>query len=276
MKKQTLSDKELLRYSRNIVLKEIGIDGQLKLMNSIVLVIGAGGLGSPACLYLAAAGTGTIGIADFDIVDLSNLQRQIIHFTKDTGTSKVISAKEKINQLNPGIDVRTYNLKLDYLNIREIVRNYDFIIDATDGIDQKLLINDACLLENKPFCHCGILGFAGQIMTVIPHKTTCLRCIITENPDASDMPSCSSYGILGSVAGIAGSIQATEAIKFITESGTLMTDGLLTFDLKDMQFRKIPINRNPECRICGEHSEIKELSNITTELCDFKNNGGNK
>jgi len=247
-----LNDLQLMRYSRNIVLKEIGIEGQTKLLKSRVLVIGAGGLGSPVLLYLAAAGVGTIGIADFDAVELSNLQRQIIHFSDDIGKEKVFSAKEKITQLNPDINVETYNYRLDESNICQIVKNYDFVVDATDGLCNKLLVNDACVKENIPFSHAGILGFRGQILTVVPGKSTCLRCIITDDLVSDKEMTCSRYGILGSVAGTFGTIQATETIKYITNSGTSALNTLLLLDFKTLEFNSIKIKPTPGCKTCGK------------------------
>ena len=247
---KTLNDLQLMRYSRNIVLREIGIEGQTKLLKSRVLVIGAGGLGSPVILYLAAAGVGTIGVADFDVVELSNLQRQIIHFSDDLGKEKVLSAKEKVAQLNPDITVETYNYRLDESNIFQTVRNYDFVVDATDGLCNKLLVNDACVKENIPFSHAGVLGFKGQILTVVPGKSICLRCIITDDLLSDNEMTCSKYGILGSVAGTFGTIQATETIKYITGSGTTALNTLVLFDFKTLEFNTIKIKPTSGCKTC--------------------------
>lgn len=263
-------EKSLERYSRNIILKEVGIEGQKKIANSSVLVVGSGGLGSPALLYLAAAGVGRLGIVDFDRVDLTNLQRQIIHFTPDIGKPKVNSAKEKTNALNPDVKVEEYNTLLTSENIRDIVRQYDFVIDGTDNFRSKFLINDACYFEKKPLSHGGILRFTGQTMTIIPDKTACYRCVFNAPPPKDAVPTCSQAGILGSIAGILGTIQATEALKYILGIGELLTDTLLTFDALTMSFRKIVLNKNDECRLCGKYPVIKELFDEEDVVCDLK------
>ncbi len=262
-------DKALERYSRNIILQEVGIEGQQKIREASVLVIGAGGLGSPALLYLAAAGVGKLGIVDFDKVDLTNLQRQIIHFTPDVGKPKVTSAKEKIEALNPDVEVKTYEELLTSENIREIIREYDFVIDGTDNFRSKFLINDACYFEKKPLSHGGILRFLGQTMTIIPDKTTCYRCVFNAPPPKNAVPTCSQAGILGSVAGILGTIQATEALKYITGVGELLENTLLTFDAKIFNFRKVKFNKNENCRLCGKNPEIKTLIDEEDVLCDL-------
>ncbi len=263
-------DKALERYSRNIILQEVGIEGQQKIREASVLVIGAGGLGSPALLYLAAAGVGKLGIVDFDKVDLTNLQRQIIHFTPDVGKPKVTSAKEKIEALNPDVEVKTYEELLTSENIREIIREYDFVIDGTDNFRSKFLINDACYFEKKPLSHGGILRFLGQTMTIIPDKTTCYRCVFNAPPPKNAVPTCSQAGILGSVAGILGTIQATEALKYITGVGELLENTLLTFDAKTFNFRKVKFNKNENCRLCGKNPEIKTLIDEEDVTCDLK------
>lgn len=260
----------LQRYSRNIILKEIGIEGQEKICNGSVLVIGAGGLGSPALLYLAAAGVGRIGIVDFDKVDLTNLQRQIIHFTPDVGKSKVLSAKEKIVALNPEVKVETYDVLLSSENIREIVKNYDFVVDGTDNFRSKFLINDACYFEGKPLSHGGILRFFGQTMTIIPGKSACYRCVFNSPPPKDAVPTCSQAGILGSVAGILGTIQATEALKYLTGAGDLLVNTLLTFDAKTFNFRKINLKKQDGCRLCGINPEITKLIDEEDVVCDLK------
>lgn len=260
----------LQRYSRNIILQEIGIEGQEKICNGSVLVIGAGGLGSPALLYLAAAGVGRIGIVDFDKVDLTNLQRQIIHFTPDVGKSKVLSAKEKIEALNPEVKVETYDVLLSSENIREIIKNYDFVIDGTDNFRSKFLINDACYFEGKPLSHGGILRFFGQTMTIIPGKSACYRCVFNSPPPKDAVPTCSQAGILGSVAGILGTIQATEALKYLTGAGDLLVNTLLTFDAKTFNFRKINLKKQDGCRLCGINPEITKPIDEEDVVCDLK------
>jgi len=267
MVKTKFNDNEIERYARHIILKDVGIEGQLKLLNSKVLIVGAGGLGSPAALYLAAAGVGTIGIADGDVVDLSNLQRQIIHSTKDIGILKTKSAKQKMQELNPDINIITYNSYLDASNIQDIVKEYDFVIDGADNFATKFLINDACVLANKAFSHGGILRFVAQTMTIVPNVSACYACVFDSPPPANSVPTCSSAGVLGSIAGVLGSIQATEAIKYITGAGELLTDKLLIADLASMDFDKIKFKKNPKCRVCGENG-IKHLSDYEQRVCE--------
>ncbi len=264
-----MNDAQVERYARHIILKDIGIEGQEKLLNSRVLIIGAGGLGSPIALYLAAAGVGTIGIVDNDVVDLSNLQRQIIHTTKDIGIPKVISAKEKMSAINPDITINTYELFINKDNILEIIKDYDFVIDGSDNFATKFLINDACVLSNKPFSHGGILRFSGQTMTILPKKSACYACVFDSPPPPDSTPTCSSAGVLGSIAGILGTIQATEAIKYITDSGELLSDKLLIFDALSMDFDKISFKKNEECRVCGKNG-IKELMDYEVQTCDME------
>lgn len=264
------TDERLERYSRHILLKDIGIDGQQKLFDAKVFIVGAGGLGSPIALYLAAAGVGTLGIADADTVDLSNLQRQVIHFTGDLGNPKVESAAEKMRAINPDVTVRTYREFLLAGNIRPILRGYDFVIDGTDNFAAKFLINDACVLEGTPFSHGGILRFNGQSMTVIPRQSACYRCVFPAPPPRGSVPTCSQAGVLGAVAGMLGTIQAVEALKFITGVGALLTDTLLSFDAKTLDFRKTKFKRNPRCPICGENPSIHTLIDEEQPVCDLK------
>ena len=261
------TDKQLERYSRHIVLKDVGVEGQLKISRARVLVIGAGGLGSPALLYLAAAGVGTIGIADGDVVDLSNLQRQVIHFTEDVDKPKILSAKEKINNLNPDVNVITYEKMLTAENIREIIDEYDFIIDGTDNFPAKFLVNDACIFSEKPFSHAGILTFFGQTITVIPGESTCYRCIFREPPPLDSVPSCAQAGVIGVIAGVLGTLQANEAIKYILGKRNLITNRLLTFDALESKFRDLPLEKNPDCPVCGEHPVITELMDYEQAAC---------
>ena len=268
------TEDQLERYSRHILLQDVGVEGQEKILESKALVIGAGGLGAPIALYLAAAGVGTIGIVDFDRVDLSNLQRQIIHFTADIGKPKVESAREKMLAINPDIRVNAISEFLDSTNIASIVRDYDFVIDGTDNFASKFLINDACVFEKKPFSHGGILRFDGQTMTIKPGETACYRCVFSAPPPANAVPTCSQAGVLGAVAGMLGTIQAAEALKFAIGAGDLLTDALLTFDALSMDFRKIPLKRNSECPVCGTHPVIRELKDEAPAVCDLKNNAG--
>lgn len=264
------TEEQLERYSRHILLKDVGVEGQEKIMNSKVLVIGAGGLGSPVALYLAAAGIGTLGIADYDTVDLSNLQRQVIHFTPDVGKLKVKSAKEKIKALNPDVKVQVHTDQLFAENIRGIIREYDFIVDGADNFAAKFLINDACVLEKKSFSHGGILRFTGQTMTVVPAASPCYRCVFQAPPPKNSVPTCSQAGVLGAIAGMLGTIQAAEALKFVTGIGTLLTGRLLTFDAMTMTFRNVDLKKRDTCSVCGTHPSITEVFDEEPATCDLK------
>ena len=266
----SLTEQQIKRYSRHIILEEIGGVGQEKLLSSKVLIVGAGGLGSPAALYLAAGGVGTIGIIDGDKVDLTNLQRQIIHHTSDVGVEKVKSAENKIREINPDVTVNTYHQLAKADNIRDIIREYDFVIDGTDNFGAKFLINDACYFEKIPFSHAGILKFHGQLITILPGETACYRCIFNTSPPAGVVPSCSQAGVLGVLAGVIGSLQATEAIKHLLGFGKLLSDTLLTYDALEMKFRSVKLNRNPNCPLCGENPAITELKDEEQQVCDLK------
>ncbi len=265
-----LTEEQIERYSRQIILDEVGGAGQEKLLSSKVLIVGAGGLGAPAALYLAAAGVGTIGIIDSDKVDLTNLQRQIIHHTKDIGTEKVCSAKNKMHAINPDIAVQTYQMRVTAENISEIIRKYDFVIDGTDNFPAKFLVNDACYFERIPFSHAGILRFDGQLITVIPGETTCYRCIFHSPPPKGAVPSCSQAGVLGILAGVIGSLQAAEAIKYLLGIGDLLTNTLLTYNALTMEFRKVQLKHNPRCPLCGDKPQITELKDEEQPVCDLK------
>jgi len=266
-----LTEQQIERYSRHIILEEVGGAGQEKLLSSSVLIVGAGGLGSPAALYLAAAGVGTIGIVDGDNVDMSNLQRQVIHHTADVGAEKIKSARDRIVAINPDVKVKTYKQWARADNIRGIVRDYDFVIDGTDNFAAKFLVNDACYFERVPFSHAGILRFDGQLITVLPGETTCYRCIFDGPPPANSVPSCSQAGVLGVLAGVVGSLQATEAIKYLLGLGDLLTGTLLTYNALSMDFRKVQLNRNPDCPLCGENPRITELKDEEQNVCDLDN-----
>jgi len=262
------SEDQLERYSRHILLQDVGVEGQVRIMNARVLIIGAGGLGSPAAFYLAAAGVGTIGIMDADKVELSNLQRQIIHFSNDFNTYKVDSAAEKIVALNPDVTVKTYRQMASAANIIEIVGGYDFVIDGTDNFAAKFLINDACVLTGTPYSHGGVLRFDGQTMTVVPGSSACYRCIFPNPPPRGVVPSCSEAGILGAIAGMLGTIQAAECLKYITRVGKLLADALLIFNAKTMDFRRIAIRRSGECAICGDQPTILRIFDEEQPLCE--------
>ncbi|MGN1114841.1 MAG: thiazole biosynthesis adenylyltransferase ThiF [Oscillospiraceae bacterium] len=263
------TNEQLERYSRHIILKEVGVKGQKKLLNSKVLVIGAGGLGSPAAMYLAAAGVGTIGIADADEVDLSNLQRQIIHSTADVGKPKVQSAKETMEAINPDVRVVTYHTFVDSENIPDLIKDYDFIIDGTDNFPAKFLINDACVMAQKPFCHAGIIRFKGQLMTYVPGQGPCYRCVFRNPPPKDAVPTCKQAGIIGAMAGVIGSLQAMEAVKYIVGAGELLTGYLLTFDALKMEFRKIKLpSDTSKCEVCGDNPAITKLIDYEQAECD--------
>ncbi len=264
-----LSEEQIERFSRHIILEEVGLEGQEKLQAASVLVVGLGGLGSPAALYLSAAGIGTLGFVDSDKVDISNLQRQVIHHTADIGRLKVESAADKARAINPDIDVQTYPVRINADNALEIMDGYDFIIDATDSFESKFLLNDAAYFGRKPLSHGGILRFEGQLMTILPDETACYRCLFHAPPEG-DIPNCSQAGVLGVLPGTIGSLQATEAIKYLLNRGDLLTDALLTADLLAMRFRRVNIRRNPECPLCGEHPTIKALEEITRTMCEMK------
>ena len=265
------TENQLERYSRHILLDDVGVEGQEKLLEAKVLIVGAGGLGCPAALYLAAAGVGTIGIVDNDCVEISNLQRQIAHFTKDLNGAKVASAAEKMLAINPEITVKTYQEFLCADNINSIIAGYDFILDGTDNFPTKFLVNDACVFKKIPFSHGGILRFNGQTMTVIPGKTACYRCSFRKPPPPDAVPSCAQAGVLGAIAGMLGTIQAAEALKFITGTGELLTNGLLSFDAKTMVFRKIKLNKQENCPICGTEPTITKLVDSEQTVCKLKN-----
>ncbi|MCH5264319.1 MAG: HesA/MoeB/ThiF family protein [Lachnospiraceae bacterium] len=260
------SEEQLERYSRHFALKEIGVAGQKRLLQSRVLVIGAGALGSSSLLYLAAAGVGTLGIADYDQVELSNLQRQILHRTKDVGTDKTQSARQTIEEHNPDVSVQLHPERMTVDNILDVIGQYDFIIDATDRFESKFLINDACVLAKKPYSHAGVVRFEGQTMTYVPGKGPCLRCLLGSVPPAEETLTCSQAGVLGAVTGIIGSIQAAEAIKYLLEIGDLLVGKVLNVDGLRMQFHTTCISKsNPDCSVCGEHPSILTLADNRAE-----------
>ena len=264
-----LNNDQIMRYSRHILLKGVGGKGQKRLLQSKVLVVGTGGLGSPIALYLAAAGVGTIGLADGDLVDLSNLQRQIAHHTPDVGREKVVSAGEKIRAINPDVKVVSHNFRLDKDNIREIIRDYDFIVEGTDNFPTKYLVNDACVFEGKPFNQGGILRFQGQTMTYVP-GSACYRCVYPTPPPAGAVPTCSEAGVLGAIAGILGTIQATEALKYLLGIGELLVNRVLFYDALSMNFRTVNVSPNERCRISGKDPDITELIEMEQAICNIE------
>lgn len=263
------TDTQVVRYSRHILLKDVGGVGQEKLLKSKVLIVGAGGLGSPIALYLAAAGVGNLGIMDFDTVDLSNLQRQVIHHTPDVDRPKVDSAREKIEALNPDVRVTTIRDRLTAGNARDILGEYDFIVEGTDNFPTKFLVNDACIFLGKPFNQGGILRFDGQTMTHVPGHA-CYRCVYAAPPPKGVIPTCSEAGVLGAVAGMLGTIQAAEALRYLLGIGKLLTDRMLIFNALDMEFRTVRIKRNPKCPVCGENPTVTELREYEQPACDLK------
>ena len=269
---QAFTNEQLERYSRHIILKDVGVKGQKKLLAAKVLIIGTGGLGAPAAMYLAAAGVGTIGLVDFDAVELSNLQRQIIHTTKDVGKAKVESGRETLADLNPDVKVKTYQQRVSAANIADIIKDqdYDFIIDGVDNFPAKFLINDACVLLKKPFSHAGIIQFFGQTMTYVPGAGPCYRCVFNAPPPAGAAPTCREAGVLGVMGGIIGTIQATEALKYILGVGALLTGALLTFDAGTMDFRKVRLGTNDKCRVCGGSPTITELFDEEMPVCETR------
>lgn len=263
------TNEQLERYSRHIILKEVGAKGQKKLLSAKVLIIGAGGLGAPAAMYLAAAGVGTIGIADADEVDLSNLQRQIIHATSDIGKAKVQSAKETMEAINPDVTVKTYRTFVTSENIAELIADYDFIIDGTDNFPAKFLINDACVMAKKPFSHAGIIRFKGQLMTYVPGEGPCYRCVFKNPPPKDAVPTCKQAGVIGAMGGVIGSLQAMEAVKYIIGKGGLLTGYLLTYDALTMEFRKVKLpSDTSKCAVCGDSPTITELIDYEQAECD--------
>ena len=261
-----LTTEQIERYSRQIMVPELGGRGQVRLRESRVLVVGAGGLGSPAAFYLAAAGVGTLGLVDADRVELSNLQRQILHATSDLGREKVESAREKLSQLNPDVEILVYPLRIEENNAAEILSGFHFIIDGSDNFSTKFLINDVAVKLGIAFSHAGIVRLQGQTMTVIPGKTACYRCLFREPPPPGEILSCQQAGILGAVAGTLGSIQATEAIKYLTgfEEG-LLTDRLLTYDARAMKFHIVDVRRDNRCTSCRDVPAKEPTATASTE-----------
>jgi adenylyltransferase/sulfurtransferase len=264
------TEEQLERYSRHIILPEVGGVGQAKLLKSKVFVLGAGGLGSPALLYLAAAGVGTLGVADADAVDLSNLQRQIIHTNSTIGIQKVLSAKRAIEELNPDVKVIAYDERLTQENIRSVLRGYDVVLDGSDNFSTRFLMNDAAFFEKKPLVSGSMFRFDGQVTVFKPHDGhPCYRCLYPEPPPAGLVPSCQEAGILGALAGVIGVIQAVEAIKEVLAIGDGLTGYLLIFDALKMTFRKVKVRKDPGCALCGEKATIKELMTYE-ETCELQ------
>ena len=254
-----LSDEEIERYSRHIILSEVGGAGQQKLKEASVLVVGAGGLGSPVLLYLAAAGVGRIGVIEDDVVDVTNLQRQVLHSTSDVGRPKVVSASETMQQINPHVEVDVYQQRLTKDNVLDLVDKYDVIVDGVDNFPTRYLLNDACVMKKKILIEGGILRFMGLIMSIHGGETACYRCVFEEPPPPGTVPSCAEAGVLGAVAGVVGTIQATEVLKILTGIGEPLYNRLLQFDAEEMRFHEVKAKRNPKCPVCGENPTITEL-----------------
>jgi adenylyltransferase/sulfurtransferase len=264
-----LSLPELRRYGRHLTLPEVGEEGQKRLKAGSVLVVGAGGLGSPLALYLAAAGVGTIGIVDFDAVEESNLQRQIAHGTAGVGKSKLGSITARIQDLNPFVNVVGHEMYLDRSNALELVRAYDVIVDGTDNFATRYLVNDACVLERKPNVYGSILRFEGQASVFDARVGPCYRCLFPEPPPPGVVPNCAEAGVLGVLPGVIGSIQATEAIKLLVGAGDTLVGRLLLYDALEMRFREMRLRKDPSCPICGEHPSIRELQDYDA-LCGVR------
>jgi len=265
----TLSKEEIQRYSRHLIMPEVGMDGQQKLKAARVLCVGTGGLGSPMALYLAAAGVGTLGIVDFDVVDVTNLQRQIIHSTADVGRKKLDSAEEKLKAINPYINIRKFDTKLSSDNALEIFQDFDIIADGTDNFPTRYLVNDACVLSGKPNVYGSIFRFEGQASVFATEEGPCYRCLYPEPPPPGLVPSCAEGGVLGILPGLVGVMQATEVIKLILGSGEPLIGRLLLIDALGMKFRELKLRKNPDCPACGTHPTITKLIDYN-EFCGIR------
>ncbi len=255
---QAFTKEQVQRYSRHIIMPQVGSRGQRKLLDAKVLLIGAGGLGSPTALYLGAAGVGTIGIVDFDVVDLTNLQRQILHKNSDVGRLKVESATDTLREINPDVKVVSHPVRLSSDNIMDIIADYDVVVDGSDNFPTRYLVNDATVMANKPNVHGSIFLFEGQAAVFVPGEG-CYRCLYPDPPPPGAVPNCAEAGVLGVLPGIIGSIQAVETIKLILGLGESLSGRLLIFDALDMDFRSVKIRRDPECPVCGDNPTVTEL-----------------
>jgi adenylyltransferase/sulfurtransferase len=264
-----LSNDEILRYSRHLIMPEVGMEGQQKLKAAKVLCIGAGGLGSPLALYLTAAGVGTLGIVDFDVVDYTNLQRQIIHTTADVGRKKLDSAAEKLKAINPYIDLRTFDTRLTSANALELFREFDIIADGTDNFPTRYLVNDACVLTGKPNVYGSIFRFEGQASVFATEEGPCYRCLYPEPPPPGLVPSCAEGGVLGILPGLVGVIQATETIKLILGQGDPLIGRLLLVDALGMKFRELKLRKSPDCPVCGTNPTVTQLIDYN-EFCGIR------
>ena len=265
----SLSNDEIARYSRHLIMPEVGMEGQKKLKAARVLMIGTGGLGAPVGMYLAAAGVGTLGVVDFDVVDASNLQRQIVHGTKDVGRPKIESARERLNDINPNVKIEGYETRLTSENALELFREYDMVVDGTDNFPTRYLVNDACVLTGKPNVYGSIFRFEGQASVFWAARGACYRCLYPEPPPPGLVPSCAEGGVLGVLPGIVGAIQANEAIKLILGAGDSLVNRLLLFDAWKMRFRELKLRKDPECPVCGDGATIRELIDYE-EFCGLR------
>lgn len=263
------TDEQIERYSRHIILPEVGGAGQQKMLEARILLLGAGGLGSPAAYYLAAAGIGNLGIVDFDQVDLSNLQRQIIHSTERIGMLKTESAKKTIQALNPDVNVTLYNQKIDSSNILSIIKDYDYVVDGSDNFPTRYLVNDACVMENKTLVHGSIYRFEGQVTVFKPNSGPCYRCLYPEPPPPGMSPNCQEGGVLGVLAGIIGNLQVVEVLKLILGIGEPLVGKLLIYDALKTEFRNLNLRKDASCPLCGEEPTIKELIDYE-EFCGIE------
>ncbi|MFC6731658.1 MULTISPECIES: molybdopterin-synthase adenylyltransferase MoeB [unclassified Haladaptatus] len=262
---------QLDRYSRHIIMDEVGPEGQKRLLDAHVLVVGAGGLGAPIIQYLAAAGVGTLGIADDDVVERSNLQRQVIHADANIGDPKVESAAEYVARLNPDITVETHELRVTPDNVEDLIADYDFVVDGSDNFQTRYLVNDACTLAGTPFSHGAIYRFEGQVTTFSGDEDSpCYRCVFPEAPPAGTVPDCATTGVLGVLPGTVGCIQATETVKHLMGKGETLTGRLLFYDAMDMTFEEVTIQKNPECPVCGEDPAIESVHDVEyAETCSI-------
>ncbi len=263
-----LTEEQIQRYSRHVLLSEVGVEGQGKLLSASALIVGAGGLGSPALLYLAAAGVGRLGIAEGDAVELSNLQRQIVHGTGDVGRSKVLSAQETAQEINPDCRIDGFEQRLDPTNVREVIRDYDVVLDGSDNFPTRFLVADCCRFENVPLVSAAVLRFEGQLMTILPGVgNPCYRCFIPEPPPPGMVPSCQEAGVLGAVVGVLGTLQAVEALKLLLDTGSVLSHEMLLHEALEGRFTTVKRAPDPDCPLCGDNPTITDL--VQYELsCD--------
>jgi adenylyltransferase/sulfurtransferase len=266
----SFTKEHIARYSRQLILPEIGLPGQQRLQEASVLLIGAGGLGCPAALYLAAAGVGRLGLVDADAVSLSNLHRQVLHATADIGRSKVESAREKLTALNPETEVVAYHARLDAATAKSFLPAYDVVLDGSDNLATRYLVNDACVLLGKPLIYGGAVQWRGQLMVIRPGQSACFRCVFPEPPQPGEIPDCQAAGILGATAGVIGTLMAQEALKLLLGTGQPLENQLLTYDALAGAFRRVPVRRDPDCAVCGVHPSIHALVSIDLMSCSHK------